>query len=259
MEAKSIYLSRLLLDMRSRRVLAELAHPYEMHRTLMRAFPAMGDGGAARKECGLLFRADADERRRMVRVYVQSSVEPDWAALSSLNSYFIQDPVGPVFECKEVTQSLEKLREDQVLAFRLRANPTKRVGRDGDPLKGKRVELQREEEQIAWLAAKGQGGREGIPGGFDLLASPIDDVESNCHLLPRVRVQCEGKVIGKKKGVDGVHTMTHLSVLFDGLLRVTNADAFAETIRGGIGSAKACGFGLLSLAPSGTVTVEGRS
>ena len=34
-----LYLSRLILNPRSRQVMSEMAHPYEMHRTLMRAFP----------------------------------------------------------------------------------------------------------------------------------------------------------------------------------------------------------------------------
>ena len=35
-----MYLSRLILNPRSRRVQRELAEPYEMHRSLMKAFPA---------------------------------------------------------------------------------------------------------------------------------------------------------------------------------------------------------------------------
>jgi CRISPR system Cascade subunit CasE len=250
MEAKNLYLSRLLLNMRSRQVVTELAHPYEMHRTLMKAFPAMDDIGEARRKFGVLFRADADDGRHVVRVYVQSSTEPDWTALNRFDSYLLEELAGPAFECKDVANTLKRIREGQILAFRLRANPTRRVGRDGDPLKGKRVELQREEEQLAWLAAKGRGDRKGVPGGFELLGSRIDDRDGDHHVVPRVRVRCEGKVTGRKKGANGGLTMTHLSVIFEGLLRVTDAEAFVETIRGGIGSAKACGFGLLSLAPS---------
>ena len=43
--------------------------------------------------------------------------------------------------------------------------------------------------------------------------------------------------------------MTHSSVLFDGLLRVTDTDAFLRTLVRGIGPGKAFGFGLLSVAP----------
>ena len=40
------------------------------------------------------------------------------------------------------------------------------------------------------------------------------------------------------------------SVLFDGLLRVTDADAFQQTLIHGIGSGKSFGFGLLTIAPA---------
>lgn len=259
MKARKIYLSRLLLDMRSRRIIAELTHPYEMHRTLMKAFPTMDGAISARSECGMLFRADADERRGVIKLYVQSCVEPDWTFLSTIDGYLLRDSAIPPYECKEVTPSLRRITEGQVLAFCLRANPTKRVGRDGDPLRGKRVELQREDEQIAWLVAKGRGGREGVPGGFELLGAQHEVDGGNPRLTPRVHVRCEGKVTGRKKGPDGDHVMTHLSVLFHGLLRVTDAAAFLETVCTGVGCAKACGFGLLSLAPVGMVSVGGRT
>lgn len=45
--------------------------------------------------------------------------------------------------------------------------------------------------------------------------------------------------------------ITFASVLFEGLLRVTNPDAFRSALEMGIGSGKAYGFGLLSIAPAG--------
>jgi CRISPR system Cascade subunit CasE len=39
-------------------------------------------------------------------------------------------------------------------------------------------------------------------------------------------------------------------VLYEGVLRVENAEALAEAVKAGIGHAKAYGFGLLSLAKS---------
>lgn len=38
-------------------------------------------------------------------------------------------------------------------------------------------------------------------------------------------------------------------VRFDGVLRVTDVEVLLDALRGGIGPAKAFGFGLLSLAP----------
>jgi CRISPR system Cascade subunit CasE len=41
------------------------------------------------------------------------------------------------------------------------------------------------------------------------------------------------------------------SVMFDGLLRVSDPDVFRLTLQKGVGSGKAYGFGLLSIAPTG--------
>ena len=247
----SLYLSRLILDLRSRQVMSEIAHPYEMHRTLMRAFPKASDDSKleAREELGVLFRADVEERRGVVKVYVQSLIEPDWSFLNRLDGYLYEDVDGPNPSCKNILSAYQKIQNGQTLAFRLRANPTKRNAREGDPLKGKRVELQREEEQIQWLMDKGQGGRNGVPGGFELLTKKIENGQGEDLLIPRVNVRCEGKQKTYKGGQANGHTMTHLSVLFEGALRVTDAKAFLETLVRGVGSGKAFGFGLLSVAP----------
>lgn len=252
----SLYLSRLVLDARSRQVAAELAHPYEMHRTLMRGFPSITAGlRAPREEFGVLFRPDLDERGNVVKVYVQSSVRPDWSFLRGIPRYLSSDWAGSACECRDIAPALQRIEADQILAFRLRANPTKRVGRRDDPMKGKRVELQSEEEHLAWLADKGRGGREGVPGGFVLLMKRVRNEEGGEICVPCVQVYREGKLTGFKSDSKGEHRTTHLAVVFDGLLRVTDAGAFVETVRAGVGSAKAYGFGLLSLAPSSTFSV----
>jgi CRISPR system Cascade subunit CasE len=43
--------------------------------------------------------------------------------------------------------------------------------------------------------------------------------------------------------------LTFVSVLFEGRLRVTDPGKFRATLERGVGSAKAYGFGLLSIAP----------
>ena len=108
---------------------------------------------------------------------------------------------------------------------------------------GKRVGLVREEDQIAWLERKGRTGGFALP-----YAGRAGRVVENRQPLA-VEVRTAGKQIGRKRDHTQAHTMTHLSVVFDGLLRITDAEAFRETLLRGIGSAKAYGFGLLSIAP----------
>lgn len=159
----------------------------------------------------------------------------------------------PACECRDVMPALQRIKEGRILAFRLRANPTKRVGASDDAMKGKRVELSREEEQVAWLAAKGRGDRSGVSGGFELIHAMREEGQS---LLVRVAVRPEGKLFGRKKDMAGKQVMTHFSVVFEGLLRVTDDEAFLRTLQDGIGPAKAYGFGLLSIASPEAVGLE---
>ncbi|MBN1886142.1 MAG: type I-E CRISPR-associated protein Cas6/Cse3/CasE [Candidatus Krumholzibacteriota bacterium] len=246
---ESLYLSRLILNPCSRQVVGEISHPYEMHRTLMRAFPGLTDNKhtKARDEFCVLFRAEVDDQRGTVKVYVQSRIEPNWSFLDRLNDYLCIDADLPKYECKDIMPLYRRIGNGQILSFRLRANPTKRIGKHGDAMRGKRVELRREEEQIEWLIRKGQVRGKGLFGGFNLLMKKSKDVNGE-HLVPNINVCFEGKQQDKKKDMARGHTTTHLSILFDGYLRVTDKDSFLKTIVYGIGAGKAFGFGLLSVA-----------
>ena len=73
-----MFLSKLTLNPRSRQVRRELAEAYQMHRTLLRAFPDAGDGGPSR----VLYRVDLPRHPGPPVVLVQSAVCPDWSPLS---------------------------------------------------------------------------------------------------------------------------------------------------------------------------------
>jgi len=213
-----MYLSRLILNPRSRRAQREIADLYQLHRSLMRAFPDSLQEGDER----VLFRLDADTRDGAPTVLLQSWLEPKWDWLSDegARGYLLRPPETKAFDLR--------LAAGQVLAFRLRANPTvKRKFDDGDH---KRVGLYREEEQIEWLKRKGE------QGGFRLLAA---------------RAGGDSRAGGfiRREGENETHKLTLLAVQFDGLLQVTDPDRLRETVRRGIGSGKGLGFGLLSLAP----------
>lgn len=252
----NIYLSRLLLNPRSRQVMSEIAHPHEMHCTLMRAFPNINGQAKknARKEFGVLFRVEDDENPRFAKVYVQSLAEPDWSFLERVNGYLCEGTKEPAYEYKDIRPAWQKLQNGLILAFRLRANPTRRIAKEGDPLKGKRVEIRREDEQINWLLRKGRETGKNMPGGFDLLKKKVLDGQGKEFMVPIVNVSPEGKFTGRKRDAKGDRSTSHFAVRFDGLLRVTDADAFRQTLIHGIGSGKAFGFGLLSVAPASKVS-----
>lgn len=245
-----LYLSRLVLNPSSRQVWSELDHPYEMHRTLMNAFPKATDEkkAKAREEFSVLFRADVGNNLNRVIVYVQSAVKPDWSFLDECRDYLYGNVDNPA--CKEIISTYQQLQNGQILSFRLRANPTKRIAKGNKAIRGKRVGLLREEEQLAWLIRKGQKREKGQAGGFEILTKCIKDEKEEAQQIPRVSVQPEGKRNWHKKEGKHSHKTTHLAVRFNGLLQITDADAFRQTLARGIGPAKAFGFGLLSIASS---------
>lgn len=221
-----MYLSRLILNGRSRDVQRDLARPYDLHRTLLSAFPT-GEVHTERTGAdaiGLLYRLDEDTRTGSLHLLVQSQQVPQWDRLQTTD-YLLRVADNPA--TREV---MLQLRAGQQLAFRLRANPTMRLPTPkGSGVKGKRVGIYEEEKQLAWLA------RKGVQHGFRLLQAQIRD-DGKLKQAQAVRAK------------NGIHDLELLSVQFDGFLQVTDPDALVHAIAAGIGSGKAFGFGLLSLA-----------
>ncbi len=239
-----MYLSCLMLNPRHRRAQRELAHPYELHRTVFSAFPPALPPGER-----VLYRLDADPRMSLLALLVQSQYAPDWRWADDALGYLLRPS-----QCKPF--DLE-LTAGQMLAFRLRASPTvKKATHQEEPIlslgyvaaarerraqgqkklsghNGIRLGLFKEDDQRAWLNHKGE------LHGFCVL---------------RALIMPEGLQVGVKPDEqegERVHrSMAHLAVRYEGLLQVTDATLLREAVRSGIGSAKGFGFGLLSLGPA---------
>lgn len=222
-----MYLSRLILNARNRAVQRDLARPYDLHRTLLSAFPAgrVDTERTADDAIGLLYRVDEDARTGSLHLLVQAQQTPQWERLPA-TGYLLSIPGNPATRDVQL-----QLKAGQQLAFRLRANPTRRLSA-GSGNKGKRVGIYEEEAQLAWLARKGD------QHGFRLLQAQIRD---------------DGKVRQGQAvhAPNGVHGLELLSVQFDGFLEVMDPAALVHAVGSGIGSGKAFGFGLLSLARAG--------
>lgn len=204
-----MYLSRLILNPRVRAVQRDLARLNDLHKTILSAFP---DNLAQRDE-RVLFRLEQPPGGAL-QLLVQSQGAPDWSQLPA--GYLLDRPDNPA--TKEVNL---RVASGQRLAFRLRANPTKRLSA-GTGNKGKRVGLYKVEEQMEWLQ------RKAAQGGFALLsATPTQQQRTD----------------------DNRHQLKFFSVQFDGVLQVAEPERFLQALERGIGSGKAFGFGLLSVAP----------
>jgi len=209
-----MYLTSLRLNPRSSQVQTEVANAYEMHRTLMRAFPGSSAGGPGR----VLFRFEDDRYSRGLIVLVQSAKKPDWSFFQNDREYL--DPLADnPCESKEFNP---RFVARQRLSFRLRGNPT--VKRNG-----RRLGLRKEEEQVGWL------DRKAGEGGFRVLA---------CRITPK-GLQKPAKILGK----DWTQELTFLATIYEGVLEVTDPERFGKTLASGVGSGKGLGFGMVSIAP----------
>lgn len=200
-----MYISRLLLDPRSRLVRQETGDRYRLHRTLMSGFPQQ-----LPVDERVLYRLET-ARSGVISVLMQSRYMPDWAQSERLNA------LGVLVSPAEVKEWNPVFHASQLLLFRLEANPT--VKREG-----KRHALLKEAQQSAWLA------RNATEHGFQVHTLQIGQANDSF-------------------GRNEMHAMKWHGVRFDGVLRVTDAALFAQAVACGIGSAKAFGFGLLSIAP----------
>jgi CRISPR system Cascade subunit CasE len=240
-----IHLSRLILDPLSRQVQAELSNPYEMHRTLCHAFPDLSkeEWEAAR----VLFRADEDGGR--LALLVQSKVAPDWAAFGShLKGRYL---VGPV----QTKVWQPEFHVEQQLRFRLQANPVfahKAAGAKNGARRG----LFREVERLDWLRRQGQNhGFEMTPVETILRFDPHKEVVFRGRAIEQDEVLplplCEVVDLndGRRFALPG-HKCQFSAARFEGVLRVSDADAFTHAVENGIGKARGFGFGLLSVAPA---------
>lgn len=218
-----MYLSRLQLTSHGRAVWREVVeHPYKLHQLVMKGFP----DGVHREDAHVLHRLDQQENN--LTLLVQSTHPPDWQAFPQdlLQEHNLFDPLpNPAIQ----NMADLGLANGRVLRFRLRANPTKRLSSGKGNKPGKRVELYKEEDQLAWLH------RQAERHGFHLLAADI---------LP------QGKESDWVKRPEKSHKLTLFTVQYEGILRITDTAAFHTALTQGIGPAKAFGCGLLSLAPA---------
>lgn len=222
-----MFLHRIHLDPRCREARRDLSDPYQLHSTLCRAFCA------PERRCPegeILWRLEPEtDRTGYPRILVQSRAMPDWTSIGVPGWLAKADPA---IDLKDRLK-LDLLKVGTRFRFRLRANPC--VTRNG-----KRLGLLRLEEQEKWIERK--GGQHGFSlrqlASFDQSTSPQPGID--------VRISQEQMLRGKQHAGNGIRIY---SVLYDGVLTVTETEKFGGALKTGIGHGKVMGLGLLSVAP----------
>jgi CRISPR system Cascade subunit CasE len=203
-----MYISRIELDATRRETLRALASPSVLHGALERCFE-----GERRHP---LWRIDTLCGKTYLLVV--STVPPDLLPIKE--QFGLPDSSG---ETRDYTPALTRIREDDAMRFRLLANPVRRLTENGVK---KIVAHQTPEYQRAWLYSKAR------KCGFLLQDGAFDAVSEGWKRFRKA----DGSFVEIK------------TVVFEGVLTVTDATALRDALTDGIGRAKAYGCGLLTLA-----------
>ena len=250
----SLYLTKMILNPHSRRVQFEIGNPQELHKTVSNAFPQIEgqehlphhERETPRNQFDILYRLDVDRRAGKIVLLVQSAAEPDWR---NLREHFLAEDAENNLAVKEIGANYARIENGMNLLFRLQANPTKRVGEKyqhpnekkreaftekfRDEKKRRRISINDDAGRIEWLRRKGEAA------GFKLTRIQVKEIENAVAVG-------QGKITFSKKGNSS--ELTFGSVIFDGVLDVTDAEKLRQALQKGIGTGKAYGFGLLSVA-----------
>lgn len=225
-----MYLSCVELNPHAAETYRLVASPYRMHA----AVEAACDRGAATEagnEIGrVLWRLDDSDATGEVRLFI---VSPDLPIEAELCSRLHVD--ASAIRTKDYTPRLEELAEGQLWAFRLKANPVRKVlcdkGLEPRPdVIGTLQGAVTMSQQIEWLLKRSAAN------GFEVV--PNDEGEPQLVVSQR----------RKEKFLRNHKTVTLVTARYDGILRVTDAGAFRKALVSGIGRAKGFGCGLLTVA-----------
>ncbi|MDY0247399.1 MAG: type I-E CRISPR-associated protein Cas6/Cse3/CasE [Methanosarcina mazei] len=214
-----MYLSRVEINPRRRDTMQALASPEVLHATVMASFPAMQKEGNDR----ILWRVD--ELDPSTYVLVQSQIKPDF---THIIEQFGWPESGQRWDTVEYDNFLMGIKDGDVRKFRIRANPTRSIKQsDEKNARGKVCQHITAEQQLQWFIEKSR------KCGFSV-EGPGQDVKimSRDNLKFRNKNNC----------------ITLAATVFEGTLRVEDASTFVDTIKNGLGRAKAYGFGMVTVS-----------
>jgi CRISPR system Cascade subunit CasE len=206
----TLHLTQILVSYEDAVRLLRIRDTYDWHQRVWQAFGAREDEAR-----DFLIRVDRKEEAYRVIILSRSVPrKPDWCPTACFGTKTIPDDYFQYARYR----------------FSLLANPTKKLrvdNADGTRKKnGRRTPILKREELLTWLQ------RKATSGGFSV---ELDSLRT----LPR------GREFFHKPDAHG----THNAIEFQGELVVLDAAQFRATVATGVGSAKAFGFGLLTIAP----------
>ncbi len=247
-----MYLSHLLIDVgnnpdRPRPGRLWLRNIYHVHQRLCMAFPADDRKNSdphflapyksddfpqvhtqRSKDSGFLFRIDSHLGGN-VSIIVLSAKKPDWDYAFYNADYLL------AAKPQELRQLEVEIKYGTKFRFRLKVNPTRRLSKGSKFPNGDFVDDNRIGQRVPvayqnldeWLYRKAE------TSGFKI--AKISNKTTGYVYFNRSNAKGQGQRL--------------FSVCFDGVLEIIDAEMFYSALITGIGSAKAFGFGLLTISP----------
>ncbi|MEV0217543.1 type I-E CRISPR-associated protein Cas6/Cse3/CasE [Micromonospora sp. NPDC050695] len=235
------YLSRIRLNPLRTKAQRMLRNPQVLHAAIL--------GGLSRQPVDerVLWRLENYQHHLAVLVLTQST--PSWEHLVEQAGWSAADE--PQALTKPYEPLLDQIQRGRTFAFRLKANPTGATKKPERPSeaqslrlaanrpRGIRVAHRKLPDQINWLVERLNRS------GCAVLSDTVDGND-----VPAVRVTDRERLrFHKNDHRTPAPPVVLESVTFDGLLRVDDPTLARNALLAGIGTAKAYGFGLLTLAP----------
>lgn len=208
-------LTKMILDPAKRRCAMALASPNLLHGAIEDAFRSDSDGWSSERK---LWRLDTLNGRPVLLLLSES--RPD------LTSAAEQFSTGGKWESRSYDAFLSGIRTGERRRFRLTANPVI-AKKDETGKRGKVLSHVTVAQQEKWLADRA------VKNGFSLVEDEYTVTAS--------------RWVSFRKGNENGRQVSFHSVTFEGILTVTDADAFRKTLCEGIGREKAYGCGLLTV------------
>lgn len=209
-----MYLSRVAIDSRNRKKIRDLSHLGAYHNWVESCFEEeFKDNVRSRK----LWRID--ELNGQKYLLVVSEKKPD---LEFLEKYGITGSA----ETKQYDHFLASIEQGKCYRFRVALNPVVSLSQ-GIGKRGRTVPLISAEQQLHYLESRAERA------GFSLIPDEYQIMDRGWEELRK----------------HGQKTIQLCRVTYEGVLKVTDKNAFYHTLTNGIGKKKAYGFGLLTVIP----------
>lgn len=203
-----MYLSRVYLDTKKKATMLAMHSPAELHRSVASCFADMGNGQRPRHLWAL------DRYKNQQLLLILSEEEPDFTE-------FVRDygMAGKTAETKLYDSVKDKLSIGKQLRFRIKVNPTRYLCHNG---KWHRCAHVTPEHQMNWFT------EQGAKHGFSIIQASV-----NQRMTERFQ---------KEKNAKSVITLS--TCVIDGVLEITDLDAFWDVLQSGLGQGKAYGCGM---------------